>query len=59
MRHAQAVLAHMLDMRRPWVDEGHVLAGGHHMSAGIAADRAGSDKGDFLAHNFLPLPLID
>ncbi len=50
---AQAVLAHMLDMVRPRIDEGDVLAGLHHMRAGIAADRAGADKSDFLAHAFL------
>ena len=40
---AQAVLSHVLDMLGPGIDEGHVLAGLHHMGAGIAADRARSD----------------
>ncbi len=43
----------MLDMLRPRIDEGDVLAGLHHVGAGIAADRAGADKSDFLAHAFL------
>jgi hypothetical protein len=40
-------------MLRPRIDEGDVLAGLHHMRAGIAADRAGADKCYFLAHAFL------
>jgi hypothetical protein len=52
---AQAVLSHVLDMLRPRVDEGYVFAGLHHVGAGIAADRAASDKGDFFAHCFLPI----
>ena len=55
MRHAQAVLSHVLDVRRPRIDEGHVLAGLHHMGAGIAADRARSDKGNLPSHDFLQL----
>ena len=42
------VLSHVLDVRRPGIDERHVLAGLHHMGAGVAADRARSDDGDFL-----------
>ena len=49
----------MLDMRRPRIDEGHVLAGLHHMGAGIAADRARSDKGYFLAHDLLAFPVVE
>ena len=52
---AQAVLSHVLDMRGPRIDEGHVLAGLHHVRAGIAADRARPDDGDFLAHGFFLL----
>ena len=47
---AQPVLAHVLDMLGPGIDEGHVLAGLHHMRAGIAADRARSDDRDLPAH---------
>ena len=51
---AQAVLSHVLDMRGPGIDEGHVLARLHHMRAGITADRARSDNRDLPAHAFLP-----
>ena len=54
MGDAQAVLSHVLDMLGPRIDEGHVLAGLHHMGAGIAADRARSDNGNLPAHAFLP-----
>jgi hypothetical protein len=54
MRHAQPMLSHMLDMRRPGIDECHILAGLHHVRAGITADRTRSDKGNFFAHAFLP-----
>ena len=49
----------MLDMRRPGIDEGHVLAGLHHMGAGVAADRACANKGYFLAHKFLAFPVVE
>jgi hypothetical protein len=54
MGDAQAMLAHMLDMGRPWIDEGHVLAGLNHVRAGITADRAGADDDNFSAHPVLP-----
>jgi hypothetical protein len=54
MRDAQAVLAHVLDMGRPRIDEGHVLAGLNHVCAGIAADRAGTNDRNFSAHSVLP-----
>ena len=47
VRHAQAVLSHVLDMRGPGIDIGHVLAGLNHVGAGISADRARSDKDNF------------
>ena len=47
---AQPVLAHMLDMLGPGIDEGDVLARLHHMSTGIAADGARSDDRDLPAH---------
>jgi hypothetical protein len=37
-----------------YVDERHVFAGLHHMCAGIAADRARSDKRNLTAHAALP-----
>jgi hypothetical protein len=49
------MLAHMLDMVRPRIDKGHVLAGLNHVRAGIAADRTGTDDGYFSAHPVLPL----
>src|SRR5450432_1380853 len=51
---AQAVLSHVLDMLRPRIDEGHVLARLHHMGAGIAADRTRSDNRYLPTHAFLP-----
>ena len=51
---AQAVLAHVLDMLGPGIDEGHVLAGLHHMRAGIAADRPRSHDRYLPAHAFAP-----
>jgi hypothetical protein len=54
VRDAQPMLAHVLDVLGPRVDERHVLAGLHHMRTGIAADRACADNGDFLAHGVLP-----
>ena len=53
MCHAQAMLAHVLDMGGPRVDEGHVLAGLNHMRAGITANRAGADDRNFSAHSVL------
>lgn len=50
----QAVLAHMLDMLGPWIDEGDVFTGLHHMCSGIAADGARSDDCDSAAHACLP-----
>ena len=47
---AQAVLAHVLDMFGPGIDERDVLARLHHVGAGISADGAGSDDRYFLAH---------
>ena len=41
-------------MLGPGIDEGHVLAGLHHVGAGIAADRARADDGDLPAHGFSP-----
>ena len=38
MRHAQAVLSHVVDVRGPRIDERHVLAG-YHMGAGIGPRR--------------------
>ncbi len=46
--------AHRLDMLGPGVDEGHVLAGLHHMRAGISADRAGADDRYLVAQDFHP-----
>src|SRR6516165_4186023 len=37
-------------MRRPHIDEGHVLTGPSHMGAGIAADRSDTNDRDPLAH---------
>src|ERR1700719_3949869 len=48
------MLSHMLDMRRPRIDERHVLAGLYHMGADIAAHRTRSDNGYLPAHTFLP-----
>jgi len=48
---AQAVLLHLLDMRRPEIDEGHILAGARHMRPGIAAHRAHAAHRDPFAHN--------
>jgi len=54
MGNAQAVSVHLVDMCRPHIDEGHVLAGAGHMRPGVAADRTHSDDADPLAHAFLP-----
>ncbi len=45
MRHAQAMLSHVLDVRGPGIDEGHVLARLDHMGAGISANRTRSNNG--------------
>src|SRR5712675_2905677 len=47
---AQPVLPHVLDMLGPWIDERHVLAGLHHMGAGIPADGTRSDDSDLPTH---------
>src|SRR5262249_24477561 len=52
--HTQTLLAHMLDMRGPRIDEGHVLARLQHVGAGIAANRARSDNGDLAASTLSP-----
>ena len=54
VRDAQAVLLHVLDVRGPGIDEGHVLAGLRHVRARIAADRARPDDGNLAAHGFPP-----
>jgi hypothetical protein len=57
VRDAQAVLLHCLDMRRPHIDEGHILAGPHHMPSGITADRSDPDDRDSLLHRCSPVIL--
>jgi hypothetical protein len=52
MSDAQAVLAHVLDMFGPGIDERDVLARLHHMGAGIPADGACAHDRYFLAHGF-------
>jgi hypothetical protein len=42
------MLSHLFDMGRPGIDEGHVLAGGHHVRSAIAADRARSNNRNLL-----------
>ena len=54
MGDAQAVLAHVLDMLGPRIDEGDVLAGLHHVRAGIAADRPAPTIAIFLPMLLLP-----
>ena len=54
MSDAQAVLPHVLDMLGPWIDERHVLAGLHHVCAGIPADGTRSDDRYLPTHAFLP-----
>ncbi len=51
VRDAQAIGAHVLDMRRPRIDEGNILARPRHMRAAITADRAGADDDDALCHD--------
>jgi hypothetical protein len=58
MGDAQAVLPHVLDVFGPWIDEGDVLAGPHHMGTGVAADGPCSDDGDFPAHASSPRVLL-
>src|SRR5271169_4466801 len=41
-------------MRRPEIDQGHVLAGAHHVRSGIAAHRSDADDRDPLAHDISP-----
>src|SRR5215475_4734619 len=50
VRYAQSVLSHVVDMRGPGVDEGHILTRVHHMSTGVSTDRASSDNGYLVAH---------
>jgi hypothetical protein len=57
VRHPQAVLSHLLDVLGPGIDERHVLAGLHHMGAGIPADRTRSDDGYLPVHAVLPASL--
>jgi hypothetical protein len=47
------MLLHVIDMRGPWIDEGHILASLHHMGAGIPANRTRSNDGYLPAHAFL------
>ena len=51
----QPVLADGLDMLRPWVNQDHIEPVMREVTPGIAADRAGADHRDALAHDFLPL----
>nr|WP_231168418.1 hypothetical protein [Bradyrhizobium sp. 41S5] len=50
VRDAQSVLAHVLDMLGPGIDEGDVLTRLHHMRSGIAADRTRADDRDLPTH---------
>ena len=50
---AQPMLAHMLDMLGPRVDERHILARLRHVGAGIPPDRARPDDGYLVAHGLL------
>ncbi|MGY2987272.1 hypothetical protein ACVI1K_004619 [Bradyrhizobium sp. USDA 4508] len=54
VRDAQAVLAHVLDMRGPGIDEGDVLPRLHHMRTGVAADSARADDRDLPSHASIP-----
>src|SRR5262249_57723327 len=54
LRHAEAMLSHLLDVGGPRIDERHVLAGLYHRGADIAAHRTRSDNGYLRAHTFLP-----
>jgi hypothetical protein len=55
VRHEQAVLSHVLNVRRPGIDESYVLAGLHHVGAGIPADRTRSEYCYLLpAQTYLP-----
>jgi hypothetical protein len=60
MGDAQAVPLHLVDMRRPHVDKGHVLAGPRHMRSGVTAHRTRPDNCDPFAHgHFSELILAD
>jgi hypothetical protein len=54
MRDAQAVLPHMLDVLGPRIDECHILAGLHHVRAGIPADGTRPDDRYLPTHVFPP-----
>jgi hypothetical protein len=54
MGDAQAALLHLIDMCRPHVDEGHVLAGAGHVRARVTAYCADADDRDPLAHSCSP-----
>jgi hypothetical protein len=47
----QAPRADRLDMRRPGIDQRHVMAEPGQVAAEIAADRAGPDEGDTWTHS--------
>ena len=55
MGDTQAVLPHVLDMLRPWIDERHVLASLHHVGAGVPADGPRSDDSYLPTHAFPPV----
>src|SRR5258707_14992431 len=44
VRHAQSVLSHVIDMRDPGVDDGHVLTGLHLITPAVPADPTSSDN---------------
>src|SRR5262245_42110127 len=50
VRHPQAMLAHVLHVRRPRVDESDILTRRHHVCTDVAADGAGADARDPFAH---------
>src|SRR5260370_20050629 len=58
MGDAQTLRAHRLDVLRPWIDEGDVLAGLRHMCSGIPADRARAHNRYLQAHLSLLLASI-
>ena len=58
MRDAQPMLAHMLDVLGPRVDERHILARLRHVGAGITPDRARPDDGYLPGHASHPLILL-
>ncbi|HTW50722.1 MAG TPA: hypothetical protein VME45_02365 [Stellaceae bacterium] len=55
---ADAVAVDRRDVLGPEIDEGDVFPGLRHMCAGIAADRAGTDHDDPLAHRFPPALIL-